>query len=91
MAADDAALPPNSLARKTLFVELCEQLERLARVKASAKRKIIEELLNNWMQQDETKDIYPVMRLILPQVRFPWVPTYASATSNADKRDHTLR
>ena len=81
MAADGVALPPNSLARKTPFLELCEQLERIARVKASAKRKIIEELLNNWMQQDETKDIYPVMRLILPQVRFPGTPTWAPATA----------
>jgi hypothetical protein len=57
------------LAARALFATLCGELDRIARMRGVAKRTGVSALLSRWMSEDPARDVYPVMRLLLPHVR----------------------
>ena len=67
MAAEDT----EPLAKRMPFEVLCVELEKVNGVKGAGKRTIVDNFIAQWMKNDPARDIYPVMRLLLPQVPAP--------------------
>lgn len=69
MASASAPSPGKvgGLARRTLFAQVAAVMERLGQLHGAQKRQAVEQCITEWKDQDD--DSYPLMRLLVPQVR----------------------